>query len=902
MASDGPSLSGTVAGAPSTTRPGVDEVVTLPLERTTIPESVRVLRTLVGNLPGMAYRCADDAAWTMHFVSDGCLALTGYGPDELVGNSRLAFNDLIHEDDAEMVRREVKAAVARRERWTIEYRIHALDGSQKWVWERGIGVFGADGALQALEGFITDVSQRREVLEALSLSEADLRHANGELGLRTEIAHILLTRNDAAMFAEVLDVIRRVTGSQWGLIGYIDEGGALVVPSLPADIHEACRAPQDELRLPPEKWGDGTWARTLRNGQSEICNAPGHVPAGHLPIDCTLCVPLKRGETTIGIIAVANRPGGYRHPELATVETIAECTAMVMHEWIARTVEERARKRAEDALRESEHMYRTLFEESPVGVVAYDTALRVVDCNACFCEMLGRRQVELVGLTASSLADPAVAAALHVALQGHAGSHEGWCRGIASDRDLWVLVKTAPRRNADGEVFGATATFVDRTEQKLAELRALHLQLHDPITDLPNRTLLADRLEEASARARRRGLSFAVAVLEIGRFDTLTESLGATTVDEIVADVARRITATVSEEDTVARIGTRQFALILPDVRGPAEMATVAGNLHRSLSEPLVAGARSLFVASSIGVAVYPADGPDLLQAAQVATRRAAAAGGHQWQFYHSNMNVERDERLALEADLHRALARDQFILHYQPQVDTHTGDIVGAEALLRWCHPDRGLVAPMEFIPLAEETGLMVPIGAWTLREACAQAATWRGRNGRDTSVSVNLSLRQMQSADVVDTVAAALHDSGLRPSLLELEITETLAMSDPEVTARVLTAFRDLGVRVALDDFGTGFSSLSHVLQLPVDTVKIDRAFVRDVSLVPQHAAVANAVITLGHSLGLTVVAEGVETAEERAFMQRRGCHVIQGFYFSKPVPAEEFERLVELGTLLP
>ncbi len=902
MASDDPRASGIEAAARLAVWPVPDRVVAPPREQSAILESPRVLRTLVENLPGMAYRCAGDAAWTMHFVSDGFLELTGYDPRDLIGNNRIAYADLIHKDDIEMVRRKTEVAIACGERWTIEYRIRTRDGSQKWVWERGVGVFGADGTLQAREGLITDVSQRHEAHEALSRSEIELRHANTELELRTEIAHILLTRSDAAMFADVLDAVRRATNSGWGFVGYVDEGGALVVPSMPRDIRKAFRMPDDELRLPPETWGDSIWARTLREGTTRLSNQPGHVPADHLSIDCALCVPLTCGDETIGVITVANREGGYGPSERHTLETVAECTAMVMHEWIAKTTEERARRRAEDALRESEHMYRTLFDESPVGVVAYDTTLRVVDCNECLCEMLGRRRADLLGLPASDLADQAVAAALHAALEGRAESHEGWCRDVAIGRDLWLLTKTAPRRNADGLVFGATAAVVDRTEQKLAELQTLHLRLHDPLTDLPNRDLFADRLEEATAHARRRRLSFAVVVLEIDRFDTLAETLGATALDEVVAGVAQRITATVREEDTVARIGGRQFALILPGVRGPAEMAIVVDSLQGSLSEPLVIGEHSLFVACSIGVAVYPADGAELLQSAQVAAHRAVAMGGHHWQFFHSSMNVERDERLALEADLHRALEREQFVLHYQPQVDSRTGDLEGVEALLRWRHPERGLVAPLDFIPLAEETGLMVPIGAWVLREACAQAAAWNRQYRRDLLVGVNLSLRQMHSPDVVDLVAGALRDSGLRPPLLELEITESLAMTDPEITARVLAAFGELGARVALDDFGTGYSSLSHVLQLPVDTVKIDRSFVSDVTSVPRHAAVTNAVITLGHSLGLTVVAEGVETVEEHVYLRKQGCDLIQGFYFSKPVPAEECERLIRLGTLLP
>jgi diguanylate cyclase (GGDEF)-like protein len=394
-------------------------------------------------------------------------------------------------------------------------------------------------------------------------------------------------------------------------------------------------------------------------------------------------------------------------------------------------------------------------------------------------------------------------------------------------------------------------------------------------------------------------------VLEIDRFTSFRDTLGAVGADQLVAVVAERITGAVRDEDTVARVGGHQIAMIVPDAGGPAEVAVVLGSVLRSLTGALAVGQHELYVASKVGVAIYPSDGADgeeLLRNAEVAAGRAMASGKHQWQFFHSSMNAEHDRRLELEADLHRALERGQLVLHYQPQVVAGTGDLVALEALLRWRHPTRGLIPPMDFIPLAEESGLMVPIGAWVLREACANMAEWNRRCGSDTRVCVNLSLRQLHSQELSDVVAEALRTSALHPSLLELEITESLAMSDPEITARVLRAFGETGVRVALDDFGTGYSSLSHVVQLPVDTVKIDRSFVRDLTEVPQHAAVASAVITLAHRLGLSVVAEGVETADQRVFLHEEGCDLIQGFFFSRPVPADECELLIKGRTLIP
>jgi diguanylate cyclase (GGDEF)-like protein len=425
----------------------------------------------------------------------------------------------------------------------------------------------------------------------------------------------------------------------------------------------------------------------------------------------------------------------------------------------------------------------------------------------------------------------------------------------------------------------------------------------DPATGLVDESLLEERIGQALKHAQRKRLAFCIAAFRIDGFDTIASGPGDAGSDGLLEELGRRLGGAGRAEDTTAYLGDGAFAALLPGAAGPAEATAAVSKLLAAIGEPIGAGPDELLPTVSMGVAVYPSDGvttAELLRNAETAMRLALDEGGDRWRFSRPGMNAEHADHLALDAELHRALEEDQFFLEYQPVVAAATGEIVAVEALLRWRHPARGVVQPLDFIPPAEESGVLVPIGAWVLAEACRQGRVWQRTLGRPLRMSVNISARQLHGEDLVETVRQTLRTTGFDARSLELEITETAAMRNARHTAQVLGALRTMSARVALDDFGTGYSSLSHLARLPVSTVKIDRSFVRDLPGVPEHAAVAASIITLGRRLGLVVVAVGVETRGECGVLRDEGCEAIQGFLYSRPLPAEECGRLLEAGPI--
>ncbi len=425
--------------------------------------------------------------------------------------------------------------------------------------------------------------------------------------------------------------------------------------------------------------------------------------------------------------------------------------------------------------------------------------------------------------------------------------------------------------------------------------------LHDPVTGLADATLMEERTGQALKHAQRRRLAFSVAVFHVDRFDAVVPTLGPQDSGLLLEELSRRLLAAGRAEDTIAYLGGGAFAALLPGAAGPVETGAAVRSILAAVKEPLTVGRHELLLTVSMGVAIYPSDGVtavEILSNADAAMRRASEEGGDRWQFFHPGMDAELVGRRKLNAALDRALLDGQFFLDYQPVVAAGTDEIVAVEALIRWRHPERGVVPPLEFIPFAEDSGTVIAIGAWVLGEACRQGRAWHRQLGRPLLMSVNISARELAEETLVETVRRTLRDTGFDPHALELEITETAAMRDARHTAQILGALRTMGVRVAIDDFGTGYSSLSHLVRLQISTVKIDRSFVRDLPAVPEHAAVAAAVIALGHRLGLTVVAEGVETVDERRALRDEGCDAMQGFLYSEPLPAAECGELLRAG----
>jgi diguanylate cyclase (GGDEF)-like protein/PAS domain S-box-containing protein len=469
---------------------------------------------------------------------------------------------------------------------------------------------------------------------------------------------------------------------------------------------------------------------------------------------------------------------------------------------------------------------------------------------------------------------------------------------VSRDGTVRVIEESAaPIRDAIGGITGIVIVFRDVTAAREMEHRVLHQATHDALTGLPNRAMLNEQLAHTIALASRKQWQVALMFIDLDRFKVVNDSLGHAVGDQLLQQVAGRLQAAVRESDLVCRQGGDEFLVLLPDAATDESVTQVAERVLQSLDRPFAVDGRELSVTPSIGIAVFPRDGEDmdgLVKSADAAMYAAKEAGRNCHRFFSRDMQARAMERLALEASLRQALARDEFVLHFQPQVDTDAGRITGAEALVRWAHPDGEVIPPARFIALAEEAGLIVPLGHWVLRAATRAAASWRVAGHETLTVSVNVSAVQLRDPGIVAAVAEALAESGLRPAALELELTESVMAASAEIVERV-GALKDLGVRIALDDFGTGYSALAYLKRFPLDTLKIDRAFVRDAHRNRHDAAIAKAILGLGQSMSLDVVAEGVESAEQLEFLRRHGCRVMQGYHFSPPVGAAQFERML-------
>ena len=648
-------------------------------------------------------------------------------------------------------------------------------------------------------------------------------------------------------------------------------------------IHAGWSADQESLRkvmqpAAPAGSGEGPAGEVLRSG------APLWIPD-----NSALLAPVVDHGTTIGVIEfIAPR---IEQPDPQLLEFVRALGAQIGGFY--------ARALALDRLRDSEEIYANMVELAAIGISHVDLDGRFIHVNRRLCEMLGYTRDELLQLTVRQVSHPEDILLTEKnrqrLMRGEIDSFTAEKRYLRKDgAPMWAHLSVASRRSADGRRLHDISIIEDITERKEAQSRVQYLATHDEMTGLANRTLFNELIEHAVARERRENGRFAVLYIDLDRFKIINDTLGHEAGDHLLKDMASRLKANVRGSDVLARLGGDEFVLMATQVPDRPTAALIARKLLLLALKPVETGGQQCRVTASIGIAMFPDDATDattLMKSADMAMYRAKEEGKNGFQFYSADIGAITEKRLRIETGLRNALLNDELSLHYQAKVSMRGGEIRGVEALLRWSHPEFGTLSPAQFIPVAEDSGLIVPIGHWVITTACTQAVAWLRQGLPPLCMAVNLSPVQFQEPNLVETLARVLKETGMPPELLELEITESVMLHDMEEAAARLTAIRDLGVRLAIDDFGTGYSSLSQLKRFPIDTVKIDRSFIRGIPTDKDDMAITEAILMLGRTLGVTIVAEGVETGEQEAFLSRHACHEMQGFYFSRPIPPEEF-----------
>ncbi len=640
-------------------------------------------------------------------------------------------------------------------------------------------------------------------------------------------------------------------------------------------------------RIPPAlQYPEQSWARIVLDGQEYTSSdARG---------DCAITAPITRQGRAIGMIEA----GHHNHAVTAgTVPFLAEEQTL-----LTMLAEQIGRLYGQQLADEQLHLSALVFDNSRELIVITDADARIISVNQAFTKVTGYDADEVIGQHIRTIKSgrqdkPFYENMWHTITTAGYWQGELWNR--RKNGELYpALASISAVRDAQGRASKYISVSTDITEFKQAEDRIRYLAYYDPLTELPNRTLLRDRAEQALNQASRLQAGAALLFLDLDHFKTINDSLGHLSGDTLLQEVTQRIRAALRQSDTVGRLGGDEF-LIMLGRSDAASAAHVAHNLLNRISQPFVTEGHTLTVTASIGIALYPDDGKDfdeLHKNADISMYKAKELGRNRYHFFTPELNNSAMERLTLENALRDALGQNQFTLHYQPQIDLASDRVIGVEALLRWTHPEMGAISPAKFIPIAEDSGLIGKIGAWVLREACRQAKAWQDAGLPPMVVAVNVSTRQFSLSDIQGLVRQALDDSGLAPEYLEVEITESLLAQDLEYTLDALNHINTLGVQIAVDDFGTGYSSLAYLKRFPLHKLKLDQSFVRDLEQDADDRAIASGVVNLGHSLGLEVIAEGVETQAQLDILRALGCDEVQGYLYSRPLPAADLAAWLE------
>lgn len=778
--------------------------------------------------------------FVVDYVSDKIEALTGLSSHTWLTTPNL-WQQRLHPDDAPSVlaaqKRLFDEGVL-----NSEYRFQHADGRYRWISDRVILMRDGQHRPRQITGAWMDITDRKQ---------AELTLLDSERRYRT-----LFETNPMPMYIYDQETLRflAVNRAAQQAYGYsADEflRMTLLDIRLPEDAERLQESVKLARQSPTVFLRSGEWRHLRKNGSQFWVDISGHA------------------------IEYQGRPA-----RIVLAQDITD------------------RRHAEDRLR----LIGEVFDASQEGICITDGHGRYVSVNRAFTEITGYTLDELIGRTPG----------IH-----HSGRHDKLFYDAMWDQlreegrwqgEIWNRRKTgeiypewltiSAIKDDNGVVQQYLGIFTETSARKAAEERIQHLANYDILTDLPNRALLDDRAAVALAAAGHHHANVVVMQLNIDHFRHINETLGHEAGDQVLIEVARRIVSALKPEDTVSRLGGDDFILLLPNASA-RDVAQIALRVMNSVAEPLAMGEQEIRLTASVGIAQFPEDGAtlvQLIQAAESAVHQAKRDGRNTFRFFSRALQESVKEALAIERDLRHAVARQELVLHYQPQIDIATGHIIGAEALVRWQHPQRGLVAPATFIPIAEESGLIREIGEWVLHAALMQNAQWREAGLPVVPMAVNLSVVQFRHPGLRDTVREAIEHSGLPSSLVELELTESVAMEDTNFTVSTIANLKTLGVQLSIDDFGTGYSSLSYLKRFAVDKLKIDQSFVRGLRHDAQDEAIVTAVINLARSLKLKTIAEGVETEEQLAFLREGGCDEFQGYLFSRPVPADEFAGLLK------
>ncbi len=815
-----------------------------------------------------------------NWVSGNISRLLGFTESEALAPGW--WLDHVHPDDRETVL-ALTASLSDTGRCALDYRLIDKSGQVRWIHDELRLVSQDTGAAREAIGAWRDITEDRQ---AEQIQETRIAVLDGLVGNRSLDAIL----NQIAARLEGL-----YPGMQVSILLRDSQDGRLytgAAPSLPTFYNAAVNGLEAKV-------GFGSCGSAAALGETvivaDIQSHPYWTSYAHLAAQAGLAacwsIPFKdNAGQVLGTFGVYyGQPRTPTQNELKLIGEFARITGLAVE-----------RGRAYTHLCQSA----AVFESTSEGVIITDLTSRIVQVNRAYTEITGYTEAEVLGRNPSLVRSGHQDASFYRTLWESLLQTGHW-RG-----EIW-------NRRKNGEVFPQLLTIstvydnigqpshyvgvmTDISQIKQSEERLEHLAHYDPLTELPNRLLVQSRLEHALELAGRSHHIVAVLFVDLDRFKNINDSLGHPVGDAVLQTIAKRMAGRLREGDTLGRLGGDEFLVVLETIRHPEDAAEVATTLIQLLEDPLILpNGHEVYISASIGISLYPGDAQtvtELIQHADAAMYQAKDQGRGIYRYYTSALTSEVNTRLELDSRMRRALVQGEFVVHYQPQIDIATGAMVGCEALVRWQDPERGLISPARFIPLAEETGLIMPLGEWVLRTACAQAKAWTQPGQPPLTMSVNLSGRQLLQSQIVQQVANILSETGLSASQLKLELTESTIMGRGEEAVALLGDLRALGLRLAIDDFGTGYSSLAYLKRFPIDELKIDQSFVRDIPRDTNDMEIAATIIAMARNLKLSVIAEGVETQEQLAFLTQQGCHSYQGYLYSRPVPAEEFTRLIE------